>query len=129
MLVLAVLCRNHPPCPDRVIEFAEGRFALRDDMAATKETTSSRAKKDAEIARLERNQTHFDFLVSQIKLRHGEAILGRFLAQYLSTNFSVSETYAANIVTAFSKQLPPGIRTWTGEKNARYFASEGEPDA
>lgn len=128
MLVLAILCRNHPPVADRVIEFAEGRFSVRDGVEAVKETTKSRERKEREIAQMAKSQTHFDFLVAQIRARRGEPISGRTLVQYLSVQFSFSETYAANIVSAFAKCPPAGIRTSTGEKNARYFSAEPEPE-
>jgi len=128
MLVLAILCRNHPPVADRVIEFADGRFEVRAGVAATKETTGTRAKKEREIAQMERNKTHFDFLERQIRSRHGNPMSGRELAQYLALQFSCTESYAANIITAFAKCPPPGILTTTGEKNARYFSAEPEPE-
>ena len=126
LLVLAILCRNHPPCADRVIEFADGRFDVRDGVEATKETTATRARKEREIEKMAKAQTHFDFLVAQVRVRNGEPISGRTLAQYLALQFTFSETYAANIITAFAKNPPAGIRVSIGEKNARFFSSDPE---
>lgn len=128
MLVLTVLCRNHPPMPDCVIEFADGRFGLRSDMAATKETTSTRMRKDAATVRAERDKSYFEYIHTLILDEHGNEIAGRQIACRLASKFCIAESSAGNIVTKFAQTLPEGITSRTGPNNARFFKSEAVQD-
>lgn len=125
MLVLAVLCRNHPPSPDRVIEFAEGRFEIRDGVAAEAETARTRERRADEERRMDKDEAIHAFLAAQTRLDSRD-ISRHTLAARLAVKYQMAERTAANFVTRFQYRLPADIATVRGPKNELFFRVKKE---